>query len=380
MTHYALDARTATPHFPGIGRYVANLAAAMAAQLRPDERLTLIGPKSLPTEVVPNSRVRPLPLADSVFSLRQQRSAPRLLRTLRADLYHSPYYLMPYRPGVITVLTVYDLISLHFPDLASLRARLLFRLTTSLALQAAHRVIAISDATRLDYSAHFPIASGRAVTIPLAVGTAFEPPGEDATAAVRTKYMLPERFVLYVGSNKPHKNLVRLVESWKLTDRGDAVLVLAGQWESAHREVEKAAARAGLGNAIRLLGPICEQDLPALYGAAEVFVFPSLYEGFGLPVLEAMACGTPVACSNSSSLPEIAGEAARLFTPTNTNAIAAALSDLLSAAGERVRLRERGLARAAEYTWERTAAAHLALYRAVTEGRPTSAARLTQSS
>jgi alpha-1,3-rhamnosyl/mannosyltransferase len=380
MTHYALDARAAAPHFPGIGRYVANLAAAMAAQLRPDERLTLIGPKSLPREVVPNSRVRPLPLADSVFSLHQQRSAPRLLRTLRADLYHSPYYLMPYRPGVITVLTVYDLITLHFPDLASTRARLLFRLTTSLALQAAHRVIAISDATRLDYSAHFPIASGRAVTIPLAVGTAFEPASDTALATVRTKYVLPERYVLYVGSNKPHKNLVRLVEAWKLADRADAVLVLGGQWEPAQREVQKAVLSSGLGNSVRLLGPICEQDLPALYGAAEIFVFPSLYEGFGLPVLEAMACGAPVACSNTSSLPEIAGEAARLFTPTNTNAIAAALSDLMSAPGERARLRERGLARAAEYSWERTAAGHLALYRAITEGRSPTATRLTQGS
>ncbi|HID89588.1 MAG TPA: glycosyltransferase family 1 protein, partial [Anaerolineae bacterium] len=192
----------------------------------------------------------------------------------------------------------------------------------------------------------------------------------------RRKYGLPERYILYLGSNKPHKNLVRLVEAWALvTKRGTrdtehgsrTTLVIAGAWDPRYPESRERAESLGLGN-IRWLGPVPESDLPALYTGATVFVFPSLYEGFGLPVLEAMACGAPVICSNVSSLPEVAGDAAVTFTPTDPGAIADALDRVLNDAGLCADLRDRGLRRARLFSWDQSARRTLALYREVRAG------------
>jgi alpha-1,3-rhamnosyl/mannosyltransferase len=182
--------------------------------------------------------------------------------------------------------------------------------------------------------------------------------------AVRRRYALPERYVLYLGSNKPHKNLIRLIEAWALlAEYGTrSTLLIAGTWDPRHPEPRLLARRLGLEN-IRWLGPVPEPDIPALYAGATAFVFPSLYEGFGLPVLEAMACGTPVACSNTSSLPEVVGDAALLFDPTDAAGIAEALSRLMHDADLRADLRERTLRQAARFSWERTARATLTVYR-----------------
>jgi alpha-1,3-rhamnosyl/mannosyltransferase len=184
--------------------------------------------------------------------------------------------------------------------------------------------------------------------------------------AVRRKYGLPEYFVLYLGSNKPHKNLGRLVEAWaqfrnsKFEIRS---LVVAGHWDSRYPQAQQKATELGLGEAVRFLGDVSEADLPALYNLATVFAFPSLYEGFGLPPLEAMACGTPVVCANTSSLPEVVGDAALLFDPLDVPALAAALAQALSDADLRTALHARGLARARLFSWERTARETLAVYR-----------------
>ena len=234
---------------------------------------------------------------------------------------------MPYRPGAATVLTVYDLIPLLFPQHSTARARLLFRWATALALRAADRVIAISAATRRDLLAHFRVPPDRVVAIPLAADPAFRPQPADAIAALRNRHHLPPGYVLYLGSNKPHKNLMRLVEAWEIANRKSEIvnrkpvlslvegsqianrtLVMAGAWDARYPEARARAQTLGLGDRIRWLGPVAEAELPALYAGASLFVFPSLYEGFGLPVLEAMACGTPVICSNVSSLPEVAGD------------------------------------------------------------------------
>jgi glycosyltransferase involved in cell wall biosynthesis len=381
LPHYVLDARTATPHYPGIGRYVSSLARAMIPQLAPGERLTIFHHPQHPLRVPDSPAVQLRAETATPFDLSQQWAIPRALRGVHADLYHSPYYLMPYRPRVRTVLTVYDVIPLRHPEHSTARARLLFRLTTQLALRAASRVIAISAAAALDFSADFGIAPERITAIPLAADPAFRPQSAEVIADVRARYGLPDRFILYLGSNKPHKNLVRLVQAWqtagcKLQVEG-CTLVVAGAWNPRYPEARILAesgesdTRSNLQSSIfnlqsiLWLGPIPDADLPALYAAADAFVFPSLFEGFGLPVLEAMACGTPVICSNVSSLPEIAGDAALLFDPADVSAIADALIRSVSDAGLSAELAQRGLARVAAFTWERTAAETLAIYRQV---------------
>ncbi len=345
---FVLDARPATAHFPGIGRYVRSLAEALPPLLAEDERLLLLSPSE----------------GAGPFSLRQQWEIPLRLRQRRATLYHSTYYLMPYFGLPPTLLTLYDLIPLRFPALSTPRARLLFRWTTALALRRATHALAISEATRQDFLRTFRLPPARISTVPLAAAPRFRPQPPQVIEALRRRLGLPPRFVLYLGSNKPHKNLVRLVEAWAGVE-GAVRLVIAGAWDARFPQARERAAALGLEDRILWLGRVAEEDLPALYAAAESFVFPSLYEGFGLPVLEAMACGTPVACADRSSLPEVAGEAALLFDPTQVEAIRAALHRLTTDAELRAALAERGLAQARRFSWTRTAQVTLEHYRDV---------------
>jgi glycosyltransferase involved in cell wall biosynthesis len=372
MTTYTLDVRTATDHFPGIGRYVANLTQAMVPLLGEGEWLSLLRDPAQSSSWDPTAlageRAQVVDVPLSPFSLGQQWSIPRLLHHLGTDVYHSPYYLMPYCPGVPVVVTVYDLIPLLFPRLASTAARLLFRWTMALALRTAFHVIVISEATRRDLLAFFRLSPQKITAIPLAAAPNFRPSSPAEVETVRRKHALPKDYVLYLGINKPHKNLVRLVEAWgqirnsQFTIRNPQ-LVIAGVWDSRYPESQQRAAALGLENAIHFLGPVAEKDLTALYGGAVLFAFPSQCEGFGLPVLEAMACGTPVACANISSLPEVGGDAVLYFDPSDVKAIAEALRQALADPDLRAELRERGLARAAQFSWERTAQETLHLYR-----------------
>lgn len=358
---FCLDARTATDHFPGIGRYVSNLARAMVEQLGLGEELIVF---RAPVETrwtlpAPRAGVTVIEVPVSPFGVGQQLALPRLLRGV--DVYHSPYYLMPYVPGVPTVVTLYDLIPQLFPQVVSARARFLFQVTTRLALRAARQVVTISEASRRDLLAAYRLNPARVTAIPLAPDPVMRPQSDAEAARVREKFGLPKRFGLYLGINKPHKNLARLVEAWAQV-RTDAPLVIAGAWDDRYPEVKAQA--AALGERVRFLGPVSNADQPGLYAAATVFVFPSLYEGFGLPVIEAMACGTAVACANTSSLPEAAGDAAVLFEPTRVEDIAAALGRVWEDERLRAMLRERGLAQAKRFTWERVGEETLSIYRA----------------
>ncbi|MBX3000289.1 MAG: glycosyltransferase family 4 protein [Caldilineaceae bacterium] len=391
--HYILDARTATAHFPGIGRYTRNLAAAMVGLLSPDEELSILWNPNEPSAWNPtplaNSQVRVISAPASPFSLRQQWMIPALLRRTAdggrrtADssidpvlspqspvplLYHSTYYLMPYRPGAPTILTLYDLIAMLHAQTVSLRARLLFRLTTGLALRTAQQVIAISESTRQDLLRHFPMSAHRVTAIPLAADPRFQPQPPNVVESARRKYNLPDHYLFYLGINKPHKNLVRLIEAYARLSQSQVFnppypLIIAGAWDARYPEPKERAASLGLADQVRFLGPVDDADLPALYSGCTLFVFPSLYEGFGLPVLEAMACGAAVMCSNASSLPEVARDAALLFDPLDVEAIAAALRRGIEDADLRRSLVEQSLAVAARFSWARTAAETLTLYR-----------------
>lgn len=365
---YVLDARTATAHFPGIGRYVSQLARHLVPLLAADEQLVLLhSPQQagwpLPEE---SAQVRRVATAVSPFSLAQQWQIPRLLRQLKANVYHSAYALMPYRPGVPTLTTLYDLIPEQFPQLVSPRARLLTRLTTRLALHASSRFLAISEATRQLYLFRYHIGYAKITTVPLAADDRFRPQPATAVATLRHKLNLPNKYVLYLGINKPHKNLLRLIEAWELLipQVPEAPpLVIAGAWDERYAGIKTAVSPQYRNRQIKFIGRIEDADLPALYSGAALFVFPSLAEGFGLPVLEAMACGTAVACSNQSSLPEVGGNAVAYFDPTNCQQMATVLQDLVQDEAKLAELAQKGLAQAAHFSWEGTAVATLAQYR-----------------
>ena len=374
MTHFIFDARTATDRFPGIGRYVRELTSALMPLLNADEQVTILAnPAGSATWDALQPRAgdarppRAVPVSSSPFSIKQQWRIPLLLRRLRAGeptLYHSPYYVMPYLTGLPTVLTFYDITPLRYPQDVPLKARLFFRLATTLAMRAASRVVAVSEAARSDLTRSFHVPLSRVSVTPLAAGSHFRPQSAPEVDSMRSKYGLPDSFILYVGINKPHKNLPTLIDAYaQLSTRSAPPLVIAGAWDERYPQPRQRAAQHQLGDAVRFLGPVPEADLPALYSAATLFVFPSLYEGFGLPVLEAMACGAPVACANTASLPEITGEAARLFNPHSVTEIKDAIAELLEDAPQRARRSEQGLARASRFSWQATASATLHCYR-----------------
>ena len=369
MRHFVLDARTATPRFPGIGRYVSNLARAMVPQLGPDERMTVLYNPWYPLSISGRARVQVRPFMSSPFSTQQQWAMPAFLRQEGAALYHSPYYVMPLFPGVPSVLTVYDVIPLLFPEHSSLRARLAFGLATRLALRASDSVIALSEATRNDFLQQIGAHSERIKVVTAAADPAFSPQPEDAVQALQIKHGLPDKFVLYLGSNKPHKNLVRLIDAWREVEThshaADYTLIIAGVWDKRYPQAQERAEALGLRR-VRFLGHVIEPELPALFSAADFSVFPSLYEGFGLPVLEAMACGTPVISSNAASLPEVAGEAAWLVNPRDVDALADALVEMMKSPDQREYMTELGLAQAARFSWKRSAAETLSVYRELT--------------
>jgi alpha-1,3-rhamnosyl/mannosyltransferase len=361
----AIDARTAHAHFPGIGRYVASLAGAMQ-RLDADRTICLICRSTEDMQSFNLPPTRKIPCRYSPFSIGQQWVVPGLLKRERVALYHSPYYMMPVRPGVPTVLTFHDAIPLVDPYSFGVVQRFVFRIAAGLALEAASCVIVASHAAAADLERYFHVQPQRVAVIPHGVEGRFSarPPGE--LESMRKKYVLPEKYVLYVGMNKPHKNLARLVEAWgkinadaRLTDYA---LAVGGYWDRRYPEAKMLVERFGIQEKVLFLGPVEEADLPALYTGATLFVFPSLLEGFGFPVLEAMACGVPVACSNRSSLPEVAGEAAAYFNPADPGDMAGVIAKTLRNEPYRRVLSETGLERSSQFTWEKTARQTLACY------------------
>jgi glycosyltransferase involved in cell wall biosynthesis len=366
MPPIILDARTATDHFPGIGRYVVNLASALQ-RVAPDLDVALLRD---PSRSAQRLALPALPMLDctvSPFALSQQWRVRSILRQSHAAVYHSAYYLMPYAPSVPSLVTCYDLIPLIYPQYFSATQRLIFRTAHALALRTARITLAISESTKHDLIRFFHIDPRRIIVTPLAADAHFQPPSRTAIDRVRGAYALPDRYVLYFGSNKPHKNVPRLVEAFaqlRIGGHGSGIgLVIAGHWDQRYPQAKDLIEELNLKERVRFIGPVKDDDLPALYGGAEVFVFPSEYEGFGLPVLEAMACGAPVICSNRSSLPEVAGDAALLCDPDETSAWTQAMGQLIANRVLRETLRERSLKRAAEFAWERVAMQTSTLYR-----------------
>jgi alpha-1,3-rhamnosyl/mannosyltransferase len=271
-------------------------------------------------------------------------------------------YLTAWATRVPTVVIVYDLVPFVEGARAQSRSALIERATIRPALRRAAALQCISDATRDDLVARFPAAAARAVTVPLAADARFAAATPDPQVLARHD-LRQGGYVLAVGTLEPRKNLPRLIEAWRSIDaaaRGDAVLALVGPrgWDD---DETLAAARAS--GSVRLLGHVPDAELPALYAGCACFAYPSLYEGFGLPVLEAMSAGSPVVTSSVSSLPEVAAGAALLADPLDVMAIADAIKRILSEPLLADELRRRGRQRAAQFSWERFASETVRLMR-----------------
>jgi glycosyltransferase involved in cell wall biosynthesis len=303
--------------------------------------------------------------------LGEQLLLPRLAARAGVDLVHSLASTAPLRGRFARVVTIHDLIYARFPDAHAGVRDVGMRMLVPGAARRSDRVIADSHSTRDDLIALLGIDAQKIDVVPLGLGTVrrVEPVDE---RDVRGRFSLGQRdVVLSLSAKRPHKNLLALIDALsELDDPTRPVLVLPGYPTEHERELRERVQARGLVADVRLPGWVAADELEGLWSLARAFVFPSLYEGFGLPVLEAMARGVPVACSNASSLPEVAGDAALMFDPASTTEIAAAIRRLLADEPLRARLRGLGHERVRHFTWQRTARLTLASYaRALDPGR-----------
>jgi glycosyltransferase involved in cell wall biosynthesis len=298
----------------------------------------------------------------------EQIGVPLTAARLRADLLHVPYFAPPLWAPMPVVATVLDIIPLLLPEYRGSRAvRAYMRLVARAARRAAH-VIAISDNSRHDIIRQLGCAPAQVSTIPLAAGPQYHPLDHIDRALVAERYGLHEPFVYYVGGLDARKNVATLVRAWRrLRQAGGpaGTLAIAGRALGADArlfpDIDALIAELGIGSSIRRID-VPREDNPVLYNAATIFAYPSRYEGFGLPPLEAMACGTPTVVAAASSLPEVVGNAALLVAPDDVSGWASALWRLLSDSALREELRARGYARATYYSYERVARATLDVY------------------
>jgi glycosyltransferase involved in cell wall biosynthesis len=295
------------------------------------------------------------------YSATEQVSIPWLVRKARADLFHAPHYVVSPFTHCPTVVTIHDCIHLRFPQYLPNRAALVYaRWMMRSAAHRARRILTVSQASKGDILSYLGVPASKVDVIYNALDERIAtPPTAEDLARVRERFLLTDPFVLYAGNIKPHKNLDRLIEAFARVREhvpGDLKLLIIGDEISKYQNLRRLVHRCQLHQHVRFLGFVSDATLAALYRMAAVFVFPSLYEGFGLPPLEAMASGAPVVTSNVSSLPEVVGDAALLIDPLDAGAIAEAIRRILTDTTLREDLIRRGHERVHAFSWERSVA------------------------
>jgi glycosyltransferase involved in cell wall biosynthesis len=282
------------------------------------------------------------------------------------DLFHATEHLLPPLRRAGSVFTIHDLIFLHFPEYHLPLNRWYLSLMLPRFLQRADALIAVSENTKRDVVKLMQIPPDKITVIYEGVNPAYRPL-DNGTARDRVceKYHLPAEYILYFATLEPRKNLLALLDAYHALHAREQTmpaLVVAGRKGWLYQPVFERVRELGLEDRVHFTGWVDEQDAPMIMNAALVFVYPSLYEGFGLPPLEAMACGTPVICSNASALPEVVGDGGLLFEPRDVGALANAIARVLADADLRTQLRARGIEQARKFTWERAARETLAVY------------------
>ena len=364
----AIDARKL--HDFGIGTYIRNLLRQLA---RIDQQtdyvlLSRVQDMDVASQLGPNFRAVLEPSPN--YSLREQLHVPWVLRRERPDVFHAPHYVLP--PAVLcrSVVTIHDCIHLMFPQyLPNKMSYAYARASMWAAVKRSDRILTVSEASKRDILHFFNVAPEKIVVVYNAIDDHFwlTPPDEEV-ARVRERYQLDHQFVLYVGNIKPHKNLVRLIESFaelRRTGFEELKLLIIGDEISKLPSLRRAVHGHKLHKHVRFLGYVSDDTLRVLYRLAALFAFPSLYEGFGLPPLEAMASGTPVVASNQSSLPEVTGDAAVLVDPYDVASIVDGMRRVLCDPTLAADLRRRGPERAREFSWSRSVAQTRTVYEQV---------------
>jgi glycosyltransferase involved in cell wall biosynthesis len=368
----AFDGTTLRPQRTGVGYYTEHLLHHLA-EARSGDELTILSNRPVDTIRPLPSRIRVAATAGRIPRLVwMQTTATRLLRKLQPDVAHFTNGMVPFASPVPTVVTIHDMSLTMYPRYHPVRRVVLNRPLVDFSARRADAIITVSQSAKRDIIRLYGIPSDRVHVIHEAAAPTF---GRVTSTAelerVRQRYSLADRFILYVGTIEPRKNLPSLIEGFaRRSKAGDLPhqLVCVGPYGWLSRDIERHIERLDIRRAVRFTGYVPFGDLPALYTMADLFVFPSLYEGFGLPVIEAMACGTPVITGRVAALEEVAGGAVEHIDHLDPATIGGALVALARSRERREQLRACGLARAKQFSWQRAAQETLAVYRRAARG------------
>jgi glycosyltransferase involved in cell wall biosynthesis len=350
----AIDARKL--HDFGIGTYVTNLVRGLARIDRDHEYTLICHPYDEEFVRSLGSNFRALPDLAGNYSVREQFAIPYDLWRAKIDLFHAPHYVLPPLVATRSVVTIHDCIHLRFPQYLPNRiAHAYAQYFMATAAKKASRILTVSEASKRDIIHFLRTPASKIEVVLNGFDERLTTPTDDEMARVRDRFQLDGPFVLYAGNIKPHKNVDRLIEAFAmLRTRGleNVTLLIIGDEISKYSSLRRLVHRHQIRQQVRFLGFVSTDTLAALYRLARAFVFPSLYEGFGLPPLEAMASGTPVITSNTSSLPEVVGDAALLIDPLNTEELADAMVRVLTDDALRADLVKRGFERVKQFSWD----------------------------
>lgn len=350
----------------GIGRYVAEIVRAISQS---GGECVLYGESTAgPAVTLPG--VRHCGLSNGWTQWWDQVRLPRRLARDKVAVFLSPYYKGPLWAPCPVVLTIHDVFFIQYPGQRRPLYDAVMTWLARLYVSRAAAVITDSEYSKRAIMERIGVSEAKVAVIPVALGAEFRP--QPLSDAARRRYGITDPYILYVGNFKPHKNLARLIQAYSSlpeTLRKTYRLVLAGGDRDHRPALERQAGSLGVDGRVLFPGFIEDEYLPEIYSGCVLFILPSLEEGFGLPALEAMACGAPVAAANRAAVPEVVGQAAVLFDPENIAAISEAMARILSQDELQERLRQQGLRRAGEFTVERTAGRVLALLREVSQGR-----------
>lgn len=358
MSRIALDLRMLVEPPDGISRYSLELLRRLPA-LMPRDELRALGRPDAVRRHVPGALVQPA--RTTSISAREQLELPWLLESGRVDLFHATLFVAPLVGRTPYVLTLHDVNYLALPQLYGRHRQLYFQTAVRLFARRAAAVVTVSEFSRREIEARLGIPADRVEVVPNGIDARFRPVGAEVVAGLRERLRLPREYVLYVGSFAPHKNVPFLLRAWTRLPDAPPLVVCGRAPETIRPEI----ARLGLAGRVLALDGQGDDALPALYTGATAFVFPSRYEGFGLPPLEAMACGTPTIVADAASLPEVTGGAALTFPLDDEAALAGRIRELLGSPALREKLAMAGRVRAAQLTWDETARRIAAIYRRV---------------
>lgn len=368
-----IDARTINK-YPGVGRYALNLVKHLA-KIDNENEYVIFKNNLCSEKLTDKSNFKEIVVDEPLLSFKTLFSFHKTVMKEKIDFLHCTYHLSPLSNDIKKIVTVHDLMDIvfeghfsHQPFLIEQGLKYYFKFATPRTILGADELIVMSEYTKMEILKYFPIVKSDKITvIPLGAEEYFKPANEEDKNKLRIKYNLPNEFLLFVGNTKKYKNVDMLIDAYgeycKNVFGEPFALIIAGMKNVAGDKLNKIIAEMGLENKIKFIGTIDENELPILYSAAKWFIFPSLYEGFGFPPLEAMSCGTPVICSNAASLPEVVGDAGIYFDPRKPEELTKILLDSINDENLRSDLIRKALSQAKKFSCEKTAKETLEVYK-----------------